>query len=56
MLNEVLFLTQGDLTDVIKRQKEKEVAPFPQRHENGKEETERNNKAFYEGYQGEAHE
>lgn len=42
MLNEVLRLTQGDLTNVIKDDKEQY-------------ETERNNKAFYDGYQGENH-
>lgn len=49
MLNEVLHLMQGDLSKFT------ESAPFAQRHENGKEqdETERNNEAFYEGYQGE---
>ncbi len=43
MLNEVIRLTQGDLTNVIKEDKEKD-------------ETERNNKAFYDGYKGEVHE
>ena len=43
MLNEVLRLTQGDLTNVIKDDKEKD-------------ETERNNEAFYDGYKGEVHE
>ena len=56
MLNEVLLLTQGDLTEVIKRQKEKEAQPISPSGENGKEETERNNKVFYKGYQGEVHE
>ena len=42
MLNEVLRLTQGDLTNVIKDDKEQD-------------ETERNNKAFYKDYQGENH-
>ena len=40
MLNEVLRLTQGDLTNIIK---------------DDKDETERNNEVFYEGYQGENH-
>lgn len=44
MLNEVLRLTQGDLTNVIKDEKEKE------------EETERNNEAFYKDYQKECSE
>lgn len=39
MLNEVLRLTKGDLTNVIKDDKE----------------TERNNEAFYKEYQGENH-
>ena len=38
MLNEVLRLTQGNLTNVIKDDKEKD-------------ETERNNEAFYKDYQ-----
>ena len=38
MLNEVLRLTQGDLTNVIKDDKEQD-------------ETERNNEAFYKDYQ-----
>lgn len=42
MLNEVLRLTQGDLTNVIKDDKEQD-------------ETERNNEAFYKDYQGENH-
>ena len=42
MLNEVLRLTQGDLSSVIKE-------------DEGKEETERNNEAFYKDYQGENH-
>ena len=42
MLNEVLRLTQGDLTNVIKYDKDKD-------------ETERNNEAFYKEYQGENH-
>ncbi len=42
MLNEVLRLTQGDLTSVIKEDK-------------SEEETERNNEAFYKDYQGENH-
>ena len=40
MLNEVLRLTQGDLTNVTKDEKE---------------EREQNNEAFYKDYQGEAH-
>ena len=40
MLNEVLRLTQGDLSSVIK---------------DDKNETERNNEAFYKDYQGENH-
>ena len=43
MLNEVLRLTQGDLSNVIKDDKDKD-------------ETENNNEAFYNGYQGESHE
>lgn len=42
MLNEVLRLTQGDLTNVIKDDKEQY-------------ETDRNNEAFYKDYQGENH-
>ena len=41
MLNEVLRLTQGDLTNVIKDKEEEQ------------DETERNNEAFYKDYQGE---
>ena len=40
MLNEVLRLTKGDLTNVIKDKEEEQ------------DETERNNKAFYKEYQG----
>ena len=43
MLNEVLRLTQGDLTNVIKDKGEEQ------------NETERNNEAFYKDYQGENH-
>jgi hypothetical protein len=43
MLNEVLRLTQGDLTNVIKDKEEEQY------------ETERNNEAFYKDYQGENH-
>ena len=43
MLNEVLRLIKGDLTNVI-RDKEEE-----------QDETERNNEAFYKDYQGENH-
>jgi hypothetical protein len=50
MLNEVLRLTQGDLSNVIKEDDDK---PIPQDQENGQ--TERNNKAFYKDYQGENH-
>ena len=50
MLNEVLRLTQGDLTNVIKE----DDKPISQDKENGQ--TERNNKAFYDGYKGEVHE
>lgn len=50
MLNEVLRLTQGDLTNVIKEDDDK---PISQDGKDGK--TERNNKAFYDGYQGENH-
>ena len=42
MLNEVLRLTKGDLTNVTKDEKEKE-------------EREQNNEAFYKDYKGEAH-
>ena len=42
MLNEVLSLTQCDLTNIIKDDKEKDE------HEN-------NNEAFYKDYQGENH-
>ena len=41
MLNEVLRLTKGDLTNVIKGKEEEQ------------DETERNNEAFYKDYQGE---
>ena len=41
MLNEVLRLTKGDLTK------------FTEKDESKKEETERNNEAFYKDYQGE---
>lgn len=51
MLNEVLRLTQGDLTNVIK---EKDNKPISKDGENGQ--TERNNEAFYDGYKGEVHE
>ena len=51
MLNEVLRLTQGDLTNVIK---EKDDKPISQDGKDGQ--TERNNKAFYDGYKGEVHE
>ena len=50
MLNEVLRLTQGDLTNVIKE----DDKPISQDGENGQ--TERNNEAFYDGYKGEVHE
>ena len=43
MLNEVLRLTQGDLTNVIKDKEEEQ------------DETERNNEAFHKDYQGENH-
>jgi len=43
MLNEVLRLTKGDLTNVIKDKEEEQ------------DETERNNEAFYKDYQGENH-
>ena len=47
MLNEVLRLTQGDLSNILGRNnKEKQ----------SEEERERNNEAFYKDYQGEAHE
>lgn len=50
MLNEVLRLTQGDLTSVT------ENRPIFQDGKNGqKDETESNNEAFYDGYQGENH-
>ena len=39
MLNEVLRLTKGDLSNVVK----------------DKDKTERNNEAFYKDYQGENH-
>ena len=44
MLNEVLRLTKGDLSNVIKDKEEEQ------------DETERNDKAFYDGYKGEVHE
>ena len=44
MLNEVLRLTRGDLTNVIKDKEEEQ------------DETERNNEAFYKDYQGECSE
>lgn len=50
MLNEVLRLTNGDLTNVIKE----DDKPIPQDQENGQ--TERNNEAFYKDYQGENYE
>lgn len=50
MLNEVLRLTQGDLTNVIKEE-DKQIYKD---QENGQ--TESNNKAFYKDYQGEVHE
>ena len=50
MLNEVLRLTQGDLTNVIKE----DDIPISQDGKDGQ--TERNNKAFYDGYKGEVHE
>ena len=50
MLNEVLRLTKGDLTNVIK---EKDNKPISKYGENGQ--TERNNEAFYKDYQGENH-
>lgn len=43
MLNEVLRLIKGDLTNVIKDKEEEQ------------DETERNNEAFYKDYQGENH-
>ena len=43
MLNEVLRLTKGDLSNVIKDKEEEQ------------DETERNNEAFYKDYQGENH-
>ena len=43
MLNEVLRLINGDLTNVIKDKEEEQ------------DETERNNEAFYKDYQGENH-
>ena len=50
MLNEVLRLTQGDLRKVT------ENRPISRDGENGqKDETESNNEAFYDGYQGENH-
>lgn len=50
MLNEVLCLTQGDLSNVIKE----EEKPISQDREN--DQTERNNEAFYDGFKGEVHE
>ena len=50
MLNEVLRLTQGDLSNVIKE----EEKPISQDWEN--DQTERNNEAFYDGFKGEVHE
>ena len=47
MLNEVLRLTQGDLTNVIDKAKRKQE---------DEAERERNNEAFYKGYKGEVHE
>ena len=48
MLNEVLRLTQGDLTNVIKEDDDKPIS------QDGKDgQTERNNEAFYKDYQGE---
>ena len=44
MLNEVLRLIKGDLTNVIKDKEEEQ------------DETERNNEAFYKDYQGENYE
>ena len=49
MLNEVLRLTKGDLTNVIKE----DDKPISRDQENGQ--TERNNKAFYKDYHGENH-
>ena len=43
MLNEVLRLIKGNLTNVIKDKEEEQ------------DETERNNEAFYKDYQGENH-
>jgi hypothetical protein len=43
MLNEVLRLIKGDLTNVIKDKEEEQ------------DETERNSEAFYKDYQGENH-
>lgn len=48
MLNEVLRLTQGDLSGVTNDK--------PISQDQGKGQTERNNEAFYDGYKGEAHE
>ena len=45
MLNEVLRLTKGDLSNVTKDREGKEE----------QDETERNNEAFYKDYQGENH-
>ena len=49
MLNEVLRLTQGDLSGIAKKDK-----PISQDWEN--DQTERNNEAFYDGFKGEVHE
>lgn len=49
MLNEVLRLTKGDLTNVIKE----DDKPISQDGKDGQ--TERNNEAFYKDYQGENH-
>ena len=51
MLNEVLRLTKGDLTNVIKEEDDK---PISEDHKN--DQTERNNEAFYKDYQGENYE
>ena len=45
MLNEVLRLTKGDLSNVTKDREGKEE----------QDETERNNESFYKDYQGENH-
>ena len=49
MLNEVLRLTQGDLSGIAKKDK-----PISQDQEKGQ--TERNNEAFYKDYQKECSE